>query len=90
MDFEWDEAKRLANLAKHGIDFLDAKAAIENSPVLFEDDRKAYGERRCIAAGEVGGRLLIVVFTLRGGAFRIISARKANARERSHYADELY
>ncbi|HML55821.1 MAG TPA: BrnT family toxin [Solidesulfovibrio magneticus] len=35
MDFEWDEAKRLANLAKHGIDFLDAKAAIENSPVFF-------------------------------------------------------
>ena len=53
MDFEWDEAKRLANLAKHGIDFLDAKAAIENSPVLFADDRKVYGERRCIAAGEV-------------------------------------
>lgn len=87
MEFEWDEAKRQANIAKHGIDFHDAKAALEDSPVMIADDRKNYGERRCIAAGHVKGHMLIVVFTVRNGVFRIISARKANSRERRKYAD---
>lgn len=87
MEFEWDEAKRQANIAKHGIDFYDAKAALEDAPVVIVDDRRNYGEQRCIAAGEVKGHMLIVVFTIRDGVFRIISARKANARERRKYAD---
>ncbi|WP_428559487.1 MAG: BrnT family toxin [Solidesulfovibrio sp. DCME] len=87
MEFEWDEAKRQANIAKHGIDFYDAKAALEGDPMMLEDDRMDYGERRCIAAGEVKGHMLIVVFTIRDGVFRIISARKANSRERRKYAD---
>jgi uncharacterized DUF497 family protein len=90
MEFEWDEAKRQANIARHGIDFYDAKAVLEDDPVMLLDDRKDYGERRCIAAGKVMGHMLIVVFTIRNGAFRIISARKANSRERRKYADQIY
>lgn len=53
-----------------------------NVPLLFEDDRRDYGERLCIAMGEEAGYGLVVVFTIREDAFRIISARRANARER--------
>jgi uncharacterized protein len=87
MDFEWDDNKQRVNIARHGIDFQDAKAVLEDAPVMLSDDRYDYGEHRCIAAGEVKGQLLIVVFTIRNGVFRIISARKANARERRKYAD---
>ena len=81
MDCEWDEAKRAANLAKHGVDFPAAAAVLEARPLVFADERRDYGEARYVALGELAGRLLVVVFTLRGQAVRIISARKANARE---------
>ena len=51
-------------------------------PWLEEDARQDYGETRCRAFGILEGRLLVVVFTVRDGVLRIISARKANARER--------
>ncbi|MHC1791151.1 BrnT family toxin [Solidesulfovibrio sp.] len=85
MQFAWDEAKRQSNLHKHGVDFLDAVAMLGGEPLLLEDDRQDYGERRCLAVGEHAGQLLVVVFTLRGGSFRIISAGRANARERRLY-----
>jgi hypothetical protein len=89
MKFEWDEAKRLANIEKHGVDFLDAAMMLCDMPWLEEDSRRNYGETRCRAAGIHGGRLLVVAFTPREGAFRIISARWANARERRKYADQI-
>lgn len=89
MEFEWDESKRQANRAKHGVDFAEAKRMLGNMPAMLEDARRNYGERRCLAVGEEAGRLLVVVFTIRDGVFRIISARKANARERSTYADQI-
>ncbi len=88
MQFAWDEAKRLANIAKHGVDFIEAKRMLGDMPLLLDDDRRDYGERRCLAVGPVDGRLLIVIFTIRDGVFRIVSARKANARERRKYADQ--
>jgi uncharacterized protein len=39
MEFEWDEAKRLANLDKHGIDFVDIPEVFEGDIVTVEDDR---------------------------------------------------
>ncbi len=60
MDFEWHEAKRLQNLALHGVDFEDA-ALIFASPILeAEDRRETYGERRFRALGEVGGEFFLV------------------------------
>lgn len=88
MQFEWDETKRRSNLAKHGVDFVDAARMLCGAPLLFEDDRRDYGERRCIAMGEEAGHVLVVVFTIREYAFRIISARRANARERRKYAEQ--
>jgi uncharacterized DUF497 family protein len=88
MQFAWDETKRRSNLAKHGVDFVDAARMLCGTPLLFEDDRRDYGERRCVAVGEEAGFVLVVVFTVRDGVFRLISARRANARERRKYADQ--
>ena len=88
MLFEWDEAKRRANLAKHGIDFPEAVEVLHGSPWLAEDTRRDYGEKRCLAVGPCPGHVLVVAFTLRKGVFRIISARRANSRERRMYGFE--
>ncbi len=44
MRFTWDEAKRQANLGKHGYDFADAWRVFEDEVVVLEDDRFDYGE----------------------------------------------
>jgi uncharacterized DUF497 family protein len=89
MDFEWDEAKARSNLAKHGIDFEDA-ARVFLDPRLrqAEDLRRNYGERRWIAVGMVDESMMSVVFTWRGGACRIISARRATRAERREYGQD--
>jgi len=85
MPFEWDKNKRLSNLAKHGIDFRDAERFFKTEPLCFEDCRQDYNEKRFIAFGEIEERLIITVYTLRKDNIRIISMRKANARERRLY-----
>ena len=84
MNIIFDAAKDEANRAKHGVSLADA-AAIEWETVwLRPDDRRSYGETRMIG---IGLRLYGVVFTDRGDDRRIISLRKANAREAASYAE---
>lgn len=85
MAFEWDEPKRLANLAKHGVDFAAAKLIFDGPTVEFPDERRDYGEQRIGAYGKVGGVVLFVIYTTRGAARRLISARKAGSEERQFY-----
>lgn len=92
--FEWDEAKRKANIAEHGIDFLDVPEMFTSLMLVGTDSYKDYGETRKIGFGFIRGRLIVVAFTERNpDVIRIISARKANRREKAHYqeaiADEL-
>ena len=90
MRLEWDERKRAANRAKHGVDFADAEHVLTDARALtIPDDRK--GEARSVTLG-MGplGRLLVVVHTRRADAVRVISIRKANARERAKYPDERH
>ncbi|HET8995736.1 MAG TPA: BrnT family toxin [Acetobacteraceae bacterium] len=83
--FEWDEAKRRANVAQHGVDFIDA-ALIFRNPVLEAEDRRGdYGEQRLRALGHVGGDFFMVVFTWRGNNRRIISAWKVDAYGKKRY-----
>ena len=89
MEFEWDEAKRQANIAKHDVDFLEAMELLAESPIMHDDSRRDYGERRCRAIEIVDGKMLVVIFTVREGSFRIISARRANSRERRKYVKDL-
>ncbi len=79
--FVWDEAKRQANLAKHGVDFADAERFDWSSARPEPDFRADYGEDRFRAMGLIGERLHVLVFTPRGDTRRIISLRKANDRE---------
>ena len=75
--FEWDEAKRDANLVKHGVDFVDALEVFAD-PRRIEriDKRRGYREERRQVVGRVGEQVLFVVYTRRGEARRVISARR--------------
>ena len=89
MKFEWDENKNRKNIRKHGIDFNDAKEVFKDEKrVSFEDDRKDYGETRWSTIGAILGFVVFVVYTIRDTAIRIISARKANKREKDKYFNQ--
>ena len=86
MQFEWDAAKAASNLAKHEVDFDDAlRVFLDPRRLVAEDDRHDYGERRVRVLGVVDDRILLVLCTWRGGVCRLISARRADARERRRY-----
>lgn len=89
MEFEWDEAKRLSNLRKHGIDFVDVPAVFDGDIVMIEDDRFSYGEQRFITFGLLQGRVVALVHTERENCTRIISARKATKYEQRTYFEQL-
>jgi uncharacterized DUF497 family protein len=86
-DFEWDEKKNAINKLRHKIDFADAiKVFFDDWRITRYDNRRVYGEDRYQVIGMAYERILFVVYTERkGNTIRIISARKANKRERSAY-----
>jgi uncharacterized protein len=88
MSFEWDEDKATSNLRKHGVLFSDA-IYVFNDPdrTTVPDQRHDYGEERLVTYGYIDNRLFTVVFTyvIADWFVRIISARKANLRERKRH-----
>jgi uncharacterized protein len=82
-------AKRRTNLAKHGIDFVDALAIFDSHVDDEPDQGRDYGEERRIALEEIGSRVLVVVYASRNGNRRLISARRARADERKKYYASL-
>lgn len=88
--FQWDPEKDAANQAKHLIGFRQAAEIFRGFRLIREDTRRDYGERRFIALGEYLGEydneVLRVVYTLRDGDVRIISAWKASQHDRKVYA----
>ena len=89
MQFEWDERKRRANLAKHGLDFAALHQMFRANLLEEDDTRRDYGERRIKAIGEANGVILSVVYTWRGDRRRLISAQRARADERKEYQAKL-
>jgi uncharacterized DUF497 family protein len=88
-EFEWDDAKAAANLAKHGVSFEQARDAFDDPFAIdFVDDRENYGELRLILIGMVENRLLVVAHTMRNDKVRIISAREVEPHERRRYHEE--
>jgi uncharacterized DUF497 family protein len=87
--FEWDAAKVAKNHTKHGVT-LEAAREVFKDPFAIEqiDDRKNYGEERFILIGMASGRLLTVVYTMRGEIVRIISARAAEPYEQRQYHEQ--
>ncbi len=89
MKFEWDENKRLANIRKHGFDFIDVSTVFDSDTVTVEDDRYNYGEQRFITFGLFQGRIIAVVHTENDDLVRIISARKASKYEQQIYFEQV-
>ncbi|MGH6718121.1 MAG: BrnT family toxin [Alphaproteobacteria bacterium] len=86
---DWDERKRIANLRKHGIDFVDARHIFQRSTIEVRDARRDYGEDRIGAFGEIGDEVLVVVYVWREGRRRLISARRAGTDERRAYFEAI-
>jgi uncharacterized protein len=85
MEFTWSEAKRVANVSKHGLDFVDAPSVFEGLTYTFEDDRFSYGEQRYVTLGLLAGFTVSVVHTENDHEIRIISFRKATRQESAIY-----
>ena len=91
MDVIWDPAKAEANLRKHGVHFSDAEAVLFDPLALSMEDEDAEGEDRYIAMGQdTVGRVLVVVYTYRGDAIRLISARPATRKEIKVYEKRIW
>ncbi len=89
MEFEWDKRKNSINIEKHGIDFHDAESVFQSKRLSIEDSREEYGEKRIITVGRIGNVVNVVVYTMRNEKIRIISARRANERERRRYYEKI-
>ena len=86
MEFEWDDAKSDACFAHRGFDFAYAiRAFLDDDRIVGRNRRWDYGEDRYRLLAAIEGRVFVVIYTMRGSAMRIISARKANVREVREY-----
>lgn len=92
LEFVWDEDKAASNRRKHGVTFEEA-ASVFGDPLaaIFDDELHSVEEAREIIIGHSAkNRLLLVCFTERAKAIRIISARRATNRERKDYEENPY
>ena len=81
MQIEFDPIKRDKTLTERGLDFAEADLVFAGKHLTREDNREDYDEQRFQTAGSLEGRIVILVWTPRGEARRVISMRKANERE---------
>jgi len=89
MEFVWDESKNKSNQEKHGIDFNNAKNVFNDTGRKTSPDlRNDYGEDRWITIGKLIDTIIVVVYTIRDTAYRIISARYAKKKEREIYNNQ--
>jgi uncharacterized DUF497 family protein len=87
VEFEWDEDKAQSNVKKHGVTFEEAAEAFFD-PFYQGGDASVDDEQRNFIIGySVSQRLLLVIYTERGGQTRIISARPATRSERKLYEE---
>lgn len=87
--FEWDPPKAKANLRTHGVSFAEAVTVLEDDFALTREDPDATDELRFVTLGlSSWGNLLVVVYTYRrADGIRLISAWKANQRQRMRYEE---
>ena len=87
MEFQWDEEKASANLAKHGVSFEEAKTVFDDRLYVdFYDPKHSLNEHRYIIIGQSNQRrVLIVSYTERNDAIRLINARELTRGERRDY-----
>lgn len=85
----WDEGKRRANIARHGLDFTGCDAVFDGPVVSCEDDRETYGEQRVNVLGWLNGEVVHLTYTDDGDTMRAISLRKAEKHEVRRYVQEI-
>jgi uncharacterized DUF497 family protein len=87
--FEWDPRKAKANLGTHGVSFAEAVTVLEDDFALTREDPDAYDEARLVTLGlsSLGSLLVVVYMYRRPGLIRVISAWKANKRQREVYEE---
>ncbi len=89
LHFDWDQRKAVANEKKHGVTFDEAKSVFSDERAkLIDDPDHSDDEDRFVLLG-LSGRLRVLVvchcYREEGNVIRIISARKATARESKFY-----
>lgn len=89
MRLEWDEQKRLANLKRHGFDFIGVEVVFDGDRYTILDNRFDYGEKRFVTIGILKGRVVAVVYTDIDEIIRIISVRKATKNEQQKFYKEI-
>ncbi len=85
MEFEWDPEKAASNFKKHRIRFTEAASVFIDNNLFTMFDESSEEERYIAIGREYAGRILFVVYAVRGENIRLISARKATAKERMEY-----
>jgi len=87
LSFDWDKGNIEKNWNKHQIHFKEAEEIFQDGSIIISEDTKHSGsEKRYVSYGNSKkGRKLTVVFTLRAGLIRIISARNQNKKETKVY-----
>ena len=85
--FEWDKGNISKNWEKHKVTHLECEEIFFNEPLIVQQDKThSTSEERYFALGKTDrGRVLFVVFTIRGDRIRVISARDASKKERRYY-----
>lgn len=89
MIIEYDHAKREATLKNRGLDFARAAEVFAGNYFTGPNIRLNYHEPIFVTVGFIDSRLVVLVWTPRGEVSRIISMRKANAREKTIFAKDL-
>ena len=89
MEIEFDPKKRDKTLEQRGLDFARAEEIFDGHHFTGEDSREDYSETRYTTVGELDDRMVVMTWTPRGEARRIISMRKANEREQTRYRNKL-
>jgi uncharacterized DUF497 family protein len=89
VEFEWDDGNRDKNWIKHKVSCREAEDVFVNKPLLLGDNPKSgLDEKRYQAMGITDkGRLLFIIFTVRKGRVRIISARDMDRKEEKIYEE---
>ena len=90
MEFEWDADKAAGNFEKHSVSFDEAATVFDDRLYIdFYDPAHSTEEHRYLIVGMSSvGRLLLVSYTERASAIRLISARELTAAERKAYEEE--
>ena len=84
-EYEWDPTKAASNFGKHRVQFADAVGVFEDDNAITIPDTSTSEERFKTLGIDFMGRLLVVAYTYRGDAIRLISARKATTVQRKSY-----